>query len=207
MSTTNTKHIILRAPHSFSPYVDTHWMRILEGLMLEWRWGEYTEMLKDALEGIDRKLYPHLYSIKTATVGVNKFLRALPQDHDAILLSYSDDKGLTIKTCNEDAPGCEIAYYGNTDSHLEDALGKLTPPKHGEFVLNNERWAASNFGPTNNTMYDCVECKEAGRTHKIVEIPGPPAPGNEVSFKGDPTHYNQCTCCKAVTGAWVPAPY
>lgn len=204
LTDTRTKHIVMRAPHAFSPYMDSNWMREVAGHMLEWRWSDHSEHLIDALEALDRKQFPHLYSIKTATVGVNKFLRAIPADHDALLLSCSDKGELTITTCKEEDPGCEIEYYTDPSKHVDYAFGKLITCRKGIFVLNHDRY---HGGSTNNTMYDCTECRDGGIPHSIVEIPGPPAPGNEVSMKGDPTHYRQCTGCKAVDGPWVPAPY
>jgi len=73
----------------------------------------------------------------------------------------------------------------------------------GNFSLNWKRMKA----PTNDTMYDCEDCLKTGRQHKIVREPGPPAPGNEVSFKGDPTTIRVCTGCDRYDGPWVPAPY
>lgn len=61
--------------------------------------------------------------------------------------------------------------------------------------------------PTDTSMYCCVECRDSGIIHKIIEKPGPPAKGNEVSFKGDPTQIRVCTGCNKYDGPWVPAPY
>lgn len=72
----------------------------------------------------------------------------------------------------------------------------------GHFIIKST-WTA----PTNDTMYECVECKEKGIEHQIFRKPGPPAPGNEVSFKGDPTTIRVCSGCGKYDGPWVPAPY
>ena len=61
--------------------------------------------------------------------------------------------------------------------------------------------------PTNVTMYECVECTTRHKDHEIIERPGPPAPGNEVSNKGDATTVRVCTGCGKYDGPWVPAPY
>lgn len=207
LTDTNTKNIILRAPHAITTFDSSNWVVKLKGLMLEWRWGEHADILINALEAVDRKLYPAFYETEASSEEVSKLLESIPEDHDALLLSYSDDKGLIIATCNEQMPGCEIVCYGDPDGHLDYVFERLTPRKPGNFVLDRERWQASGMGSTKNSMYECAECKEAGIVHEIVKIPGPPARGNEVSHKGDATTYDQCTGCKAVTGPWVPAPY
>lgn len=61
--------------------------------------------------------------------------------------------------------------------------------------------------PTNTSMYCCVECRDSGKQHEIVEKPGPPARGNEMSMRGDATTIRVCTGCNKYDGPWVPAPY
>jgi hypothetical protein len=72
----------------------------------------------------------------------------------------------------------------------------------GNFTLK-EKWSA----PTNETMYECVDCKKIGKPHNIIVKPGPLAPGNEVSYKDDPTTIRICTGCGKYDGPWVPAPW
>lgn len=199
------KHIILRAPGFIMEHERKKWKPVLAGLMLEWRWGDHTTHLIDTLEAMDRKVSPALYDAETATESVSAILKAIPADHNAILLSYSDDKGLTITTCQEKKPGHEIECRMSPSSHIEYAFNRLTPPKKGKFTINDERWKAAGMGSTDISMYECDECKEAGKEHNIIEIPGPPARNTEVCLTGEPTHYHQCTNCKAVDGPWVPA--
>ncbi len=73
----------------------------------------------------------------------------------------------------------------------------------GTFVLNSDR----TIIPTDDTMYDCVDCRSNDIEHIIETKPGPPAPGNEVSMRGDPTTIRVCSGCGKFDGPWVPAPY
>ena len=77
--------------------------------------------------------------------------------------------------------------------------------KKGHFVTNKDRWIRSGMKETTTNMYDCVDCLRSGTPHSIIEVPGPPADGNEHCIKGEPTTINRCTGCGAETGPWVRA--
>lgn len=81
-------------------------------------------------------------------------------------------------------------------------MNDITKMKKGVFELKSN-WKA----PTDITMYQCSECKEKGIQHFIFEEAGPPARGNEYSFKGQATTIRICSACDKYDGPWVPAPY
>ena len=75
--------------------------------------------------------------------------------------------------------------------------------KTGVFVLDYNRASI----PTDDTMYDCMDCIDKGITHKIERKPGPPGRGNAVSLPGCATTIRVCSGCGRYDGPWVPAPY
>ena len=59
-------------------------------------------------------------------------------------------------------------------------------------------------GPPYN-LYDCQHCKEDGREHEVVEVPGEPTTEASHWGPGIPSHWRECTGCKRRDGPWVSA--
>lgn len=52
-------------------------------------------------------------------------------------------------------------------------------------------------------VYDCQNCKSKGYDHDVIEVLGEPTDESWWCGPGFPSHFHECTCCKARSGPWV----
>lgn len=87
---------------------------------------------------------------------------------------------------------------------MKTAKIAISKPKRGNFVMNSSRYSV----PTNDSMYDCVDCLRENIPHQIITVPGPDVEHNtQTALRGDATTLRQCTGCGAQDGPWVPAQF
>ncbi len=194
---------------------ELRWQDELHEYLIKWRWGHYKDELNTLLYAVAHKQYPHYYDKHPSTevAAVMEFIK--DTDHNAVIMAYNTStEKLTFSTDfispRNQRKQIDIRFLTLSTIFplgIENAFGNLRAFNKGRFKIDDAKWKAAGMPSTDSTFYYCEECRLAQRDHQIIEIPGPPAKGNAVSVKGDPTHFCQCTGCLAVTGPWVPAQF